>query len=335
MSQASRVKLSAAARMALPSAPAGFRTDPEADLSELWRIHDTALAESPHDAARGPSLLALKAEIARRIMRDCVLCERRCGVDRASGQLGVCATGPTTHVYFAGLLAKEEEEISPSFSLFPAGCDFSCEFCFGREENSRPDEGELLTATALDDWLGQPENAGARTISFIGGEPTVHLAEILQVLANLGSSLPAVWNSNFYFSAETARLIDGVMDYYVADCHFGSDDCALRLANAPNHFAVVTRNLLWAAERSQLILRHLVLPGHFECCARPVLEWAAAHLDAPVHVMCNYVPPAGGAGGDLGRFLTDAEIEEALACARDLGLNLIADASQVLVTPRS
>jgi uncharacterized Fe-S radical SAM superfamily protein PflX len=61
----------------------------------------------------------------------------------------------------------------------------------------------------------------------------------------------------------------------------------------------------------------------------------AAHLDAPVHVMCNYVPPAGGAEDDLGRFLTDAEIKEALACARDLGLDLIADASQVSVTPRS
>lgn len=334
MSQASRVQLSAAARLALPSAPADFSTNPEADLSELWRIHDTALSHARGHAGSGLSLIHLKAKIARRIMRDCVLCERRCEVDRGSGQLGVCSTGPDSHLYFAGLLAKEEEEISPSFSLFPAGCNFACRFCFGREENAHPDEGELLTPAALDDWLAQPENAGARTISFIGGEPTVHLATILQLLAGLGSSLPAVWNSNFYFSPETARLIDGVMDYYVADCHFGSDDCALRLADAPNHFAVVTRNLLWAAERSRLILRHLVLPGHFECCARPVLEWAAAHLDAPVHVMCNYVPPAGCAEGDLGRFLTDAEIEEALACARDLGLDLIADASQVLETPR-
>jgi putative pyruvate formate lyase activating enzyme len=321
--------------MALPSAPAGFRPDPKAHLSELWRIHDAALADAHNHGAPGLSLIHLKAEIARRIMRDCVLCERRCGIDRMSGQLGICATGPRTHLYFAGMLAKEEDEISPSFSLFPAGCNFSCEFCFGREENARPNEGELLTSTALDGWLTEPENAGARTISFIGGEPTVHLARILQVLAGLRSSLPAVWNSNFYFSVETARLIDGVMDYYIADCHFGSDDCALHLANAPNHFAVVTRNLLWAADRSRLILRHLILPGHFECCARPIFEWVATHLDAPVHVMCNYVPPAGGAEDDLGRFLTDAEIKEALACARDLGLDLIADASQVSVTPRS
>jgi len=322
--QASQVRDSAAARLALPRLPAGFRAHAEAGLDALWQTHDELGASRPRARLNGPSLLDLKAEIARRMLRACVMCRHRCGVDRTAGAAGICAVAAETRVYFAGLLVTEEGEISPSFSVFPAGCNFSCAFCCVRDENAHPEHGELLAARAVDRWLAVAENRSARTISFIGGEPTVHLHAILDMLARLRSPLPVAWNSNFYFSQETARLLDGVVDFYVADCHYGSDQCALRLAGAPDHFATVTRNLRWAAERSRLILRLLVLPGHMDCCTRPILEWAAAHLNAPVHVMCNYVPPREGAPGELGRALTATEIEEALACANDLGVNLIA-----------
>jgi len=269
-------------------------------------------------------LLAVKAEIARRLLRSCVFCAHRCGVDRTLGAAGVCSLGAGCRLYFAGLLTSEEDAISPSFSLFPAGCNLSCVFCCVRQENARPERGEPLSAQAIDRWLTAPDNAPARTISLIGGEPTVHLHALLEATARLRSCLPLVWNSNFYFSLETAQLLDGVIDLYIADCHYGSDECAVRLANAPNHFAVVTRNLLWAAARSRLILRHLALPGHLECCTRPVLQWAATHLDAPVHLMCSYVPPRDGAEGELGRALSESEIEAVTQCARDLRVNLIA-----------
>jgi len=41
---------------------------------------------------------------------------------------------------------------------------------------------------------------------------------------------------------------------------------------------VVRANLLWADEDSRLIVRHLLMPGHVECCWKPVAQWLAAEL---------------------------------------------------------
>ncbi len=63
------------------------------------------------------------------------------------------------------------------------------------------------------------------SFSFIGGEPTCHLPSALRVMAELPEGLPVVWNSNFYFTWETAELLAGKVSTYVADLHFGNDTC--------------------------------------------------------------------------------------------------------------
>ena len=40
----------------------------------------------------------------------------------------------------------------------------------------------------------------------------------------------------------------------------------------------VTRNLLTAAGQGDLIVRHLLLPGHSDCCFRPIVAWVKANL---------------------------------------------------------
>ena len=46
----------------------------------------------------------------------------------------------------------------------------------------------------------------------------------------------------------------------------------------PDYVATVRENLLWANEYSELIVRHLLMPGHIDCCWRPVAEWLASEL---------------------------------------------------------
>lgn len=67
-------------------------------------------------------------------------------------------------------------------------------------------------------------------------------------------------------------MLDGVVAVYVADFKFGNDDCADRIARVKNYTAIVTRNLKIVAEQSDLIVRHLLLPGHFDYCFRPIVE---------------------------------------------------------------
>jgi hypothetical protein len=77
-------------------------------------------------------------------------------------------------------------------------------------------------------------------------------------------------------------------------------------------------------DRDKIILRHLVLPGHFECCTRPVLEWVARELPGiKVSLNCDYlVMPAARRQGSLGRFLSAEEKTQAQALAERLGLRL-------------
>ncbi|HEV3007182.1 MAG TPA: hypothetical protein VGX78_22120, partial [Pirellulales bacterium] len=73
-------------------------------------------------------------------------------------------------------------------------------------------------------------------------------------------------------------LIAGVVDVYVADFKFGNDGCARRIAGVEDYVETVTRNLLLVAEQNDLIVRHLLLPGHFDCCYRPVVAWLRRKL---------------------------------------------------------
>jgi putative pyruvate formate lyase activating enzyme len=41
---------------------------------------------------------------------------------------------------------------------------------------------------------------------------------------------------------------------------------------------IITRNLLAASRQGRLIVRHLLLPGHVECCLKPIVNWLHKHL---------------------------------------------------------
>ena len=58
-----------------------------------------------------------------------------------------------------------------------------------------------------------------------------------------------------------------------------------------NYLAIVTRNLSTAAAQGDLIVRHLLLPGHFDCCFRPIVAWLKANMpDAKFSVRDGYLP---------------------------------------------
>jgi putative pyruvate formate lyase activating enzyme len=105
---------------------------------------------------------------------------------------------------------------------------------------------------------------------------------------------------------------------YLADLKFGSDACAKDLAGIDRYWEVVTRNLLAAGVNTPLLVRHLAMPGHIDCCLRPVASWMERNLpDAPFHVGRGYVPAyRAGSCGTLGRCLSAAEerdVEELVA----------------------
>ena len=146
-------------------------------------------------------------------------------------------------------------------------------------------------------------------MQWVGGEPTIHLPAILEAMAGCEKLPPVVWKSDFHGTPEAFALLEGLVAVYVADFKFGNDDFARRICGISNYVETIGRNLQIAAGHGNLIVRHLLLPGHFDCCYRPVVEWMRHHLpEAKFSIRDGYLPKwRAGRDPELGRTL-DARV---------------------------
>ncbi len=276
------------------------------------------------------SFLDVKVELAYRLSSPCRLCERMCRVERRRGTPGVCLqpyAEAVVHSYFHHM--GEEGPLVPSGTIFYGGCNFRCVFCQNYDISQvAPLAGERVSPprlAAIQRWLRE---TGARNINHVGGEPTPSLPVILDSFRYLDMNVPQLWNSNFYASREALKLLLDVIDIWLPDFKYGNDICALRLSRAPRYIEAVTRNLKEAAENGDMIIRHLILPGHVDCCTKPVLRWIAENLsrdDVLVNVMEQYRPEhlvvkRPDKWPEIDRRLRRSEIEEAYDEAEKLGL---------------
>ena len=120
-------------------------------------------------------------------------------------------------------------------------------------------------------------------------------------------------------------LLDGVVDVYLADFKFGNDVCAERLAGVTRYVEIITRNLRLVAEQGDLIVRHLLLPGHEDCCFRPLVAWLREHLPAArLSVREGYLPHWQAEHyTEFSRPLPRGYAEQACDFAQQAGLRLV------------
>jgi putative pyruvate formate lyase activating enzyme len=92
-----------------------------------------------------------------------------------------------------------------------------------------------------------------------------------------------------------------------------------------SYVRIVRENLLWASAHAELIVRHLLMPGHIDCCWRPVAAWLAAELPGvKVNLRSGFWPSGQTARHpELRRTVSPAETELAHAIAREHRLHLI------------
>ncbi len=269
------------------------------------------------------SYLDLKIEIATRILADCHLCVRRCRVDRVVNELGYCRCGDRIVVSTIFDHVGEEPELVPSGTIFTMGCTMKCEHCQNWTISQWIEKGEVYRPEELAKEVEKLRAGGCRNVNLVGGEPTPWLQQWLLVFRHTNVNVPIVWNSNSYYSPETASLLAGFADVYLLDFKYGPDACGSRISDAPNYWEVCTRNHLEAQRHGELITRILVLPNHLECCTRPILNWIANNLgrETRVNVMFQYRPEwRAREVPELHRELREDEVEKAVQWARDAGL---------------
>ena len=271
------------------------------------------------------SLLDLKIILTKEMLKSCELCERKCKVNRLKGEKGECKVGNVCLISSEFIHMGEEAYISPSHTIFFMGCNFHCQYCQNWSISQWFEKGYPVTPKELARLIEMRRvEEGSRNVNFVGGEPTPNLLPILETLKLCKINLPVVWNSNFYMSEKTMKILDGIVDLYLPDFKYGNNECALRLSKVQKYFEVVSRNHLLATKQTEVSIRHLILPSHVECCSKPVLEWIAENIKEKciVNLMDQYRPEYKAMEfTDLKRRITREEFEEVVNYAKKLELN--------------
>ncbi len=303
----------------------------DSSMDELWDLHDRAMRsyreklegvksieELPRRA--GSSLLDLKVAIADRILEACHFCERRCGANRRRRETGYCRCDAVSHYSAEFLHYGEEPELVPSHTVFFTGCNFSCVYCQNWEISTAPQMGTSILPQEFARIIALRRAYGSRNVNFV--TPTPHTHIILKILNALKINIPVVWNSNMYYSHEIARLLEGAVDVYLGDLRYGNDECAKKYSNVRNYWSVVTRNFMLAYTGGEILLRHLVLPGHLECCTKPIVQWTKENIPkVRFNLMFQYNPAYRAYEyPDINRTLTPEEIQRALQIVKEAGL---------------
>jgi putative pyruvate formate lyase activating enzyme len=278
-----------------------------------------------------------KAEALRAALSSCAICPHRCGVDRFSGERGVCRSGALPIVSSFGPHFGEEPVLvgrGGSGTIFFTNCNLGCIFC-QNYDISHLGSGREVSARDLADMMLDLQERGCHNINFVTPTHMVYaLLEALLIAVSRGLRIPLVYNSGGYDSATTLRLIEGIFDIYMPDFKYAWDETGRRLSGVPDYASRAREALAEmhaqvgdleidgrGIARRGLLVRHLVLPldlaGSFE-----VLDFIRGlSPDTYLNIMDQYRPcfHARTVEG-MGRMVTITEFDEVLRHARRLGL---------------
>ncbi|HUV34482.1 MAG TPA: radical SAM protein, partial [Candidatus Desulfaltia sp.] len=207
------------------------------ETEALWELHrglmeEYKAIEADYDAKGRkprpvePSLLGLKTLLAHRVMQSCAFCERRCGVDRLRGEKGYCRAGRNFSLHSAFPHMGEEPELVPSGTIFTGGCTIRCIHCQNWDISQWASSGTSVAPEMMAVQVRELAEKGCRNINMVGGDPTPMTWAWLDTMGRVDVSTATVWNSNSYYSEETARLLAGFIDLYLLDFKYGNDRCA-------------------------------------------------------------------------------------------------------------
>jgi len=299
-----------------------------------------------------PSYIALSesGELEDRIcqayalLESCTVCPRKCRINRLNDEKGFCRTGLLPVISSSGPHFGEEPPLvgkNGSGTIFVTHCNLSCEFC-QNYDISQCGNGKTISCETLAGMMIDLQQRNCHNINLVTPSHVVpQIIRSIGIAAEQGLHIPLVYNSGGYDSTDTLSLLDRIVDIYMPDAKYGSDDIAMALSHAPDYVGsmkaaikemhrqvgdlVITNGL---AVRG-MIIRHLVLPENLAGSDR-VLPWIAEDIsrNSYVNIMNQYHPPWHTQGNrisslyrSLGRRITPEEYRYAVRCALDSGLH--------------
>jgi putative pyruvate formate lyase activating enzyme len=282
--------------------------------------------------------IELRAQQAIASLGECKVCPRDCAVNRLEDKKAVCKTGRYARVssYFPHF--GEEDCLRGrrgSGTIFFSMCNLRCVFC-QNYDISQLEVGVLATPEMLARMMMDLQKQGCHNINFVTPEHVVpQILESSPVAIRLGLKLPIVYNTSAYDSMDSLKWLDGIVDIYMPDFKFFTEEHGKIYAKAKDYAEVAKRTIKEMHRQvgelefdssglavRGLLIRHLVMPGGV-ADTKEIMDYIAREISANtyVNVMAQYYPANKTEKyPEIHRGLFKTEFEQAVMAAREAGL---------------
>lgn len=269
---------------------------------------------------------------------NCLLCPRKCGINRGTGQTGVCGVSAEIRVARAALHYWEEPCISGekgSGAVFFSGCSLHCVFCQNREISDGK-AGKVISKERLSDIFIELAGKGANNINLV--TPGQYIPDIVWAVSDArrrGMELPIVYNTSGYEDADELKQLEGIVDVYLPDFKYMDSALSAKYSRAKDYPSVAKQALSEMVRQQPkvviddatgliqkgVIVRQLLLPGHVND-AKAILKYLHDTYQNSIYIsmMSQFTPIALKDYPEINRTVTRREYERLIDYAIKIGI---------------
>ena len=271
-------------------------------------------------------------------LNECILCPRKCKVNRNNGEVGFCKAGNKIKIARYSLHMWEEPCISGekgSGTIFFSCCNLKCIFC-QNHNISINNNGKEITIDKFVEICLKLQEMGANNINLV--TPTMYIPLIkegLIIAKGKGLSIPIVYNSSGYESVEALKELDGLIDIYLPDFKYFDNKLAVDFSIADNYCSIAKDALKEMYRQVNkpifkddimvkgMIVRHLLLPNHVEDSKKIIKYLYDTYKDnIYLSIMNQYTPVLKiEKFKELNKTVSNDEYDELIDYACDLGIS--------------
>jgi len=262
----------------------------------------------------------------------CNICPRSCNAARYDEYgTGFCGAGTLPKIALAAPHFGEEPCVSGtrgSGTVFFSSCNLRCRFCQNHEISLRG-AGKTVSAAKLIEIYASLTAQGVHNINLVTGS---HYVEAIAQSLSRPLSVPVIWNTSGYESAEQLRLLDGKIQIYLPDFKYAFSDIARKYSNAPDYPEIAKSAIIEMYRQTGdfildgdgllcrgVLIRHLILPGNPDNTKR-VIDWVSETFkpgQVLFSLMSQYTPVRETGFPELSRTITDEEYRNAVKYLED------------------
>ena len=268
------------------------------------------------------------------ILKKCNLCGRNCQINRYK-EKGYCRAGSKIKIRLVSLHKWEEPFISGtngSGTIFFSYCSLKCVFC----QNKKIVEGygKEITIKRFSQICLEQQRRGAHNINLV--TPTHYAPLIKKGLISAkkeGLSIPIIYNTSSYDNISCIKLMEGVVDIYLADLKYYDNRLSKKYSKCDNYFLdatsaidemykqvgkpIIKNKLL----KKGVVVRILVLPNHVNDAKKIIYYLYTKYKDnIYLSIMNQYTPVNKCRYSELNRKLYEEEYIEVVNYACSIGV---------------